>query len=106
MSPAQRAALETIIRQTETLPRLAQDAGFDFLAYLLEQPLHEARSILMGAGYEAPTRGRPVASVVPMVKPKGGDTWNGPLLRCCRTLMFVTQLKVVGLHWSLPTTRV
>lgn len=65
-----REVLERIIRDTEPLPNVAKNAGQDFLAYLLEQALHEARSILIGAGHEPPTSGRPVASVVPMVKPK------------------------------------
>lgn len=70
MNETAREALERIIRDTEPLPRLAQKAGLDFLAYLLEQPLHEARSILMSAGYDAPKNERPVVKVVPMVKPR------------------------------------
>ena len=63
-----RAALAQIIATTEPLPRLAHNAGEDFLAYLFEMALDEARSILIAAGHEPPQSGRPVASVVPMVR--------------------------------------
>ncbi len=47
-------ALATIIRESKRLRDLAKVNGDDFLAYLLENVLHEARSTLLGAGKELP----------------------------------------------------
>ena len=51
-----RGALELIIRDSEQMRDLAASAGEDFLAYLLENVLHEARATLIAAGHEPPTR--------------------------------------------------
>ena len=67
-------ALRTIIAETERLRTLAQWAGADMLAFLLENSLHEARATLIGAGHEPRARelsdeGRSSPVVVPLVPP-------------------------------------
>ena len=47
-------ALATIIRESQKMRDLAAANGDDFLAYLLENLLHEARSTLLAAGKELP----------------------------------------------------
>lgn len=54
--PDKREILETIIRDSLRLRDLAKASEQDFLAYLLETVLHEARSTLIGQGYEPPVR--------------------------------------------------
>ena len=69
---ARREALERIIRDSQHMRDLAAAAREDFLAYLLENVLHEARAALMAAGHEPPAASgapRAVPSVVPMVPP-------------------------------------
>ena len=51
-----RRSLETIVSETERLRDIAKADGFDFLAFLLENVLLEARSTLIGQGHEPPTR--------------------------------------------------
>jgi hypothetical protein len=45
-------ALREIVRETERLRDLAKAASGGYLAYLMEMPLHEARSILLAEGHE------------------------------------------------------
>jgi len=70
---ARREALEQIIRDSQHMRDLAAAAREDFLAYLLENVLHEARSTLIAAGHEPPAASggapRAAPSVVPMVPP-------------------------------------
>jgi hypothetical protein len=54
MDDKKRDALERIIREVSESRTLAQAAGEGFLGYLLEAALHEARSVLIGAGHDAP----------------------------------------------------
>lgn len=61
-------ALATIIRESQRLRDLAKANGDDFLAYLLENVLHEARSTLLGAGQELP-KDKPDAGSAPVVLP-------------------------------------
>ena len=46
--------LAVIIRESQKMRDLAAANGDDFLAFLLENVLHEARSTLLGAGKELP----------------------------------------------------
>ena len=61
-------ALATIIRESQKMRDLAAANGDDFLAYLLENVLHEARSTLLGAGQELP-KDEPDAADSPVVVP-------------------------------------
>ncbi len=66
--------LSAIIAKSEETVHLARRLGEDFLAYLAEQPLHEARSILLSEGGELPTPKPPSEEqsdgrVVPLRKP-------------------------------------
>jgi len=74
METVRRVALEAIIRESEKSLVLASSAGEDFLAYLLEQALHEARARLV-AGDEPPalnplSAGRSGSSVVSLRPPR------------------------------------
>ena len=55
MDDQKREALTTIIRNSERSRDLARASGGDFLAFLLEGVLHEARAELIGARHAAPT---------------------------------------------------
>jgi hypothetical protein len=55
MTMGQREALQTIIRESERMRNIAKAHGNDYLAFLLEQVLHEARATLVGAGEDVPT---------------------------------------------------
>ena len=61
-------ALATIIWGSQKLRDLAAANGDDFLAFLLENVLHEARSTLIGAGQELP-KDEPDAGNAPVVLP-------------------------------------
>ena len=50
-----RYALETIIRESERLMTMARRSGNDSVARRLEDVLHEARAVLIGAGLAPPT---------------------------------------------------
>ena len=74
MSDERRDLLTAIITKSEETVQLARRLGEDFLAYLAEQPLHEARSILLSEGAEPPTPKPPSEEqsdgrVVPLPRP-------------------------------------
>ena len=52
-----REALETISREGERLRNLARRNRYHFLALVLEQAVHDARSSLMAEGYVPRPRG-------------------------------------------------
>ncbi len=69
-----RDLLTAIITSSEEVVHLARRLGEDFLAYVAEQPLHEARSMLMSEGGVPPTPKPPSAEqsddrVVPLRRP-------------------------------------
>lgn len=72
-SPEQQEALATIIRDSERLRNIAKQSDHDFLAFLLENVLHEARATLIGNGQEPPASSPvgvlPSSSVVPLRPP-------------------------------------
>ncbi len=66
--------LAAIITKSEETAHLGRRLGEDFLAYLAEQPLHEARSTLMSGGGEPPAPKPPSAEqsddrVAPLRRP-------------------------------------
>jgi hypothetical protein len=79
IAPEKRTALDRIIHLSEGLPALAKGAGEDFLAFLFEQALNEARAILIGSGYAPPSRApaseeQSGSSVVPLRSPRKPQT--------------------------------
>jgi hypothetical protein len=65
-----REALETISRDGERLRNLARRNRYYFLALVLEQAVHDARSFLMAEGYVPRPRG---------LAPKDSDLGTLPL---------------------------
>ena len=70
MTEKRREALETISRDGERLRNLARRNRYHFLALVLEQAIHEARSVLMAEGYVPQPRG---------LAPKDSDLASVPL---------------------------
>ena len=70
MTEKRREALETISRDGERLRNLARRNRYPYLALVLEQAVHEARSVLMAEGYVPRPRG---------VAPKDSDLATVPL---------------------------
>ena len=74
LSNEARYALVTIIRETERLLTMAKRSGNDSVARRLEDVLHEARAVLIGAGHAPPVpapadEGRSDSVVVPLRPP-------------------------------------
>ena len=66
-----REALNTIILESERLRNLGKGSDNDFLAFLLENVLHEARATLIGEGQEPPALSLSGGStIVPLRPPK------------------------------------
>ena len=55
LSNEARYALVTIIRESERLMAMARRSGNESVAHRLEDVLHEARAVLIGAGHALPT---------------------------------------------------
>jgi hypothetical protein len=70
MTEKRREALETISRDSEPLRNLARRNRYHYLALVLEQAVHDARSFLMAEGYVPRPRG---------LVPKNSDLATVPL---------------------------
>ena len=68
--PEKREALDTIILESERLRNLAKGIDEGFLAFLLENVLHEARATLIGGGHEPPTSSPSGGSTVVPLRPQ------------------------------------
>ena len=74
LSNEARYALVTIIRESERLMAMARRSGNETVAHRLEDVLHEAREVLIGAGHAPPAPepavgGRSDSVVVPLRPP-------------------------------------